>query len=215
MYDATRYFTMTGHHLAGTIAEVDLVHLHQEIFGKPKDTPKDTGPSPTLDKTDSELIEMAKRAANGEKFSKLWAGDWSDYPSQSEADLAFCQMLAYWTGKDYQRIERIFGQSELNRRKWERSDYRLRTINAAISNTTETYPPGVKPREDPKPKETPKTTITIDRGLKLSDWGNAERLVALHGDKIRWCDPWGKWLVWDGQGGLRIKPGRSNGWRRM
>jgi putative DNA primase/helicase len=37
------------------------------------------------------------------------------------------------------------------------------------------------------------------RGLRLTDWGNAERLVALHGQDLRYCYPWGKWLVWDGR----------------
>jgi hypothetical protein len=53
----------------------------------------------------------------------------------------------------------------------------------------------IKPRKKSKDKEEP----IIDRGLRLTDWGCAERLVALHGDKIRWCDPWGKWLFWDGR----------------
>ena len=33
----------------------------------------------------------------------------------------------------------------------------------------------------------------------LTDLGNAERLVALHGQDLRYCHPWGKWLVWDGK----------------
>ena len=32
-----------------------------------------------------------------------------------------------------------------------------------------------------------------------TDLGNAERLVALHGQDLRYCHPWGKWLVWDGK----------------
>lgn len=32
----------------------------------------------------------------------------------------------------------------------------------------------------------------------LTDSGNAERLVELHGDDLRYCKLWGKWLVWDG-----------------
>jgi putative DNA primase/helicase len=40
---------------------------------------------------------------------------------------------------------------------------------------------------------------TIDRGLRLTDWGNAERLVDLHGQDLRYCHPWKKWLVWDGR----------------
>lgn len=32
-----------------------------------------------------------------------------------------------------------------------------------------------------------------------TDTGNAERLVAQHGDNLRYCHPWQKWLVWDEQ----------------
>jgi len=33
----------------------------------------------------------------------------------------------------------------------------------------------------------------------LTDLGNAERLAAIHGQELRYCHPWGKWLVWDGR----------------
>ncbi len=33
----------------------------------------------------------------------------------------------------------------------------------------------------------------------LTDLGNAERLVARHGDDLRYCHPWRKWLAWDGK----------------
>ncbi len=32
-----------------------------------------------------------------------------------------------------------------------------------------------------------------------TDTGNAERLVAQHGQNLRYCHPWQKWLVWDEQ----------------
>ncbi len=32
-----------------------------------------------------------------------------------------------------------------------------------------------------------------------TDLGNAERLVARHGHLMRYCRPWGKWLIWDGR----------------
>lgn len=38
---------------------------------------------------------------------------------------------------------------------------------------------------------------------RLTDLGNAERLVDQHGDDLRYCPPWRKWLVWDG---LRWRP---------
>jgi putative DNA primase/helicase len=33
---------------------------------------------------------------------------------------------------------------------------------------------------------------------RLTDVGNAERLVDQHGENVRYCHPWKKWLVWDG-----------------
>jgi len=33
----------------------------------------------------------------------------------------------------------------------------------------------------------------------LTDLGNAERLVSLHGQELRYCHPWSRWLVWDGR----------------
>ena len=36
----------------------------------------------------------------------------------------------------------------------------------------------------------------LDR-FPQTDLGNAERLVALYGRDLRYCHPWGRWLVWD------------------
>ena len=33
----------------------------------------------------------------------------------------------------------------------------------------------------------------------LTDLGNADRLVALHGQDIRYCKAWKEWLIWDGR----------------
>jgi len=35
-------------------------------------------------------------------------------------------------------------------------------------------------------------------GYNLTDLGNAERFVALHGENVRYCYPWAKWLIWTG-----------------
>lgn len=80
----------------------------------------------------NELIERAKAARNGEKFSRLWAGDTGDYRSPSEADCALLCLLLHWTNMDADRAEVLFSQSGLAREKWERLDYRRRTIAAAL-----------------------------------------------------------------------------------
>ncbi len=46
------------------------------------------------------------------------------------------------------------------------------------------------------------------RGFNLTDMGNAERFVAHHGRDVRYCYPWGKWLVWTGAHWERDDSGR-------
>ena len=38
----------------------------------------------------------------------------------------------------------------------------------------------------------------MTKQFKLSELGNAERLVARHGKDIRYCHEWNKWLIWTG-----------------
>lgn len=48
-------------------------------------------------------------------------------------------------------------------------------------------------------QETVTGTVNTGSGTPgETEQGNAERLVAMHGQDIRFCHPWGKWLVYDG-----------------
>ncbi len=42
-------------------------------------------------------------------------------------------------------------------------------------------------------------TGDFEQEIITTDWGNAKRLVRLHGQDLRYCHLWGKWLVWDGR----------------
>src|SRR5215207_10383026 len=150
-YDRNRYFTVTGKHLAGTPRSVEsrqdeLERVVGRVFGEGSKN----GPSEPIKATepvdnnlyDSELIQKALGASNAEKFRRLWAGDISGYTSTSEADQALCSLLTFWTGPDSDRIDTLFRQSGLYREKWERADYRERTISKALENRTEFYEPG-------------------------------------------------------------------------
>lgn len=109
---------------------------------------------------DAELIAKAKahRSAGAmfganASFSDLWAGDPAVlarfYPPQkdgqiyngSSADLALALHLAFWTGKDGPRIERLMRESGLIREKWERADYLTRTIASACAKVVAPPPP--------------------------------------------------------------------------
>jgi len=87
--------------------------------------------------TDEGLLSRAGRARNASKFNRLWAGDLSDYNGDhSRADAALCAMLAFYTGSDAVRIDRLFRSSALYRAKWDRptggSTYGRITIDGAI-----------------------------------------------------------------------------------
>jgi P4 family phage/plasmid primase-like protien len=45
-------------------------------------------------------------------------------------------------------------------------------------------------------------------GFNLTDLGNAERFIAQHGENVRYCYPWRKWLVWSGARWERDEAGR-------
>jgi primase-polymerase (primpol)-like protein len=138
MYERARYFTITGVHVQGTPETIEqrtaaLAALHARLFRQPEDrpAPRPSGPR-RVDPDDAALLERALGARNGVKFAALWRGDWSGYPSQSEADLALCSTLSFWTDGDPGRVDRLFRRSGLYRPKWERDDYRERTIATAI-----------------------------------------------------------------------------------
>lgn len=94
---------------------------------------------------DESVIAKASNAQNGAKFTQLWNGNISEYPSHSEADAALCSLLAFWCGGDKEQMDRLFRQSGLMRDKWD--DYRgadtygNMTILKAISNATVFYKP--------------------------------------------------------------------------
>lgn len=74
------------------------------------------------------------RSRNGDKIRRLFNGDISGYPSQSEADLALCRHLAFWTQHDKERVDCLFRRSKLMREKWDKEEYRRRTIQKALKN---------------------------------------------------------------------------------
>lgn len=93
----------------------------------------------TSELTDQQIIE---KASKNTKFEYLFKGDTTAYNNDhSSADLALCNILAFWTGKNADQIDRIFRLSGLYRDKWEREDYRNSTIKYAIDQCTTTYNP--------------------------------------------------------------------------
>jgi hypothetical protein len=89
---------------------------------------------------DDEVVSMAMRASNADKFNRLCVGDMTEYPSQSEADFALLSILAYYT-QDNEQVRRLFRMTELGKRsKATKNDTYL---NFALGKIRAKQPPPV------------------------------------------------------------------------
>ncbi|PCJ87992.1 MAG: hypothetical protein COA54_04305 [Thiotrichaceae bacterium] len=91
---------------------------------------------------------------NVSALSERWEPNESDVNGeydQSSADAALVQHLAFWTGKDCARIERLMWQSGLVRDKWKKHKTYLRnTILNAVAQCKSVYGQSVKTVENTK-----------------------------------------------------------------
>jgi putative DNA primase/helicase len=223
IYSRDRFFTITGARLARwdkSIGErTEQVAALFARFFPPKSDPKPkpaAAPPGPMSASDEEILDRARKAKNGAAFEALFRGDTSGHDNDdSAADLALCSYLAFWCGGDTDAIDRLFRRSGLYREKWDRADYRERTINKALEGT-EFYDPhyrtngatahrphdvvsGQSGEDGIGPPAASAATATQTERFALTDLGNAERLIARYGPDLRFCHPWRKWIVWDGR----------------
>jgi hypothetical protein len=146
-------------------------------------------PAVTDDEAD-ELIEKAKKAKNGDKFSKLWAGDWRGVvtkdQSQSAADLALCSMLAFWFAKDKAAMDRQFRRSDLMRDKWNRDDYRNDTLDKAIEGCGEVYEASRIKSDDKKKSQATRLVGYAREALELFHTADEEFASTLEPPRQTW-----------------------------
>ena len=138
-----RFVTITGNTVYGyPVIEND--EALQQILDKymlypVKEIKTKQEPQAKVDLPEDQILSTAMKNYN---FSSLFSGDMSAYNNDhSSADLALCNMLAFWTGKDFHKIDSLFKKSRLYREKWDREDYKKSTIEKAIADCTETYSP--------------------------------------------------------------------------
>ncbi|MFA5111726.1 MAG: phage/plasmid primase, P4 family, partial [Desulfobaccales bacterium] len=144
---------------------------------------------------DAALLDRMFTSKSGPKIRALWAGDISGYISHSEADQALCNYLAFWTDRDPAAIDRLFRGSGLYRPdKWgDRSDYRDRTIGAAIAATSEGYHPSPAARGDFIPE-----TLTPREAETWGETGDARLLAQEYRGRLVYDHAAGQWLAWAG-----------------
>jgi len=132
IYSSARYMTMTGdvYRKAPIREHGELLNLLWAQMGSGNAAAAMYAGVSEEKETDAIVIERATNAANGEKFAALLAGNWQDYyPSQSEADFALVDIVAFYT-QNRAQIARIFQNSGLGQReKGKRKDYVAYMLN--------------------------------------------------------------------------------------
>ena len=218
MYCERRYFTVTGAHVQGTPTAIEacpaLAKVHTMLIAS-RQQPRAT-PAGDVSTSDEALLEKARHANNGATFQSLWRGDSAGYASQSEAELALCHLLAFWTSKDAQRIDRLFRRSGLYRaEKWDRparsgETYGQGTIARAIAGCTDTYdqePRGKIIQFRRRPEGTleeasvplPETNLEfVLECLQDEEEGDARLYAHLFGGKCVYDHTEGMWYEWQG-----------------
>ena len=70
-----------------------------------------------------------------------------------------------------------------------------------LAELTPTIAATPKRKREPRPKPIVGEIHSVDLKQESgrTDRANAQRLAARFGDSLRWCEPWGKWLWWDGK----------------
>lgn len=208
MYENGRFFVVTGNYCSeyGYINDCteSVKPLHSKYLGKTAE-PKPNRQNITVNLNSvDDIVRAACSAKNGSLFKALYSGDFSAYSSHSEADMAFCNMLAFWCGCDSEKMDAIFRQSGLMRDKWDRKQsgttYGVITLQKAISGCSQTYNPK-KQNDYSISIGNGKVIQTVDeekmRAYTFDDMGNAERFVDLFGENVRYCYTEKKWYFYN------------------
>lgn len=168
MYSNGRYFTVTGKTLQGYTAinesTGELKQVHSKYIGQAKKPAQNNhnekkaqlqGNSLTVDMMTQDIIKAINKSKQADKFNQLMQGNISGYPSQSEAEQAFCNILAFFTGKEIAKMDEIFRQSALYRPKWDEvhdgtNTYGTMTMNKAINDCHGVYDPNYHKKQKEK-----------------------------------------------------------------
>jgi len=233
MYDNRRFFVVTGDALPGFPGRAEdrqqeIEELHRTLFpAKSQESQHRTNGNGSIPADDQSLLDRMFASRNGADIQALWLGNTGPYNGdESAADLALCNHLAFWTGNDAGRMDRLFRQSRLYREhKWGRNartgeTYGEGTIARAIAITKETYSPTIHLNGNSSHRETKQTTdereyakdaeagpaMPNDDSYLLSqgahDEGNAQCVFLRYRNRFAYNDEYG-WLYYDGKKWIR------------
>ncbi|AIC95407.1 phage/plasmid primase, P4 family [Shouchella lehensis] len=210
VYRHGRYFTFTGNVVQSKpVSErTESLKVMFKKYLEPKEIEKLSSPPPQRrknisDLSERDLWEKMFNSKRGQEIKSLFDGSLINN-DHSSSDLALCNYLAFWTDRDSNKMDSMFRDSGLMRDKWDRqansdgTTYGQLTISNAASQCPSTIsdftPP--KPYEVFFPQKEDQQFKKRKPFFKLTELGNAERIVYEHGKDIKYC-PEREWLIWD------------------
>lgn len=205
VYTEKKFATVTGNAIREKPIRKcgeEFVSFMEEYMRKPENSGNKV-PAPGSFLSDKSVLSLAMRASNGKKFKKLWEGDFSDYPSHSEAELALCSVLAFYCGGDLEQMDRIYKESKLCNEKWNREDYRQRTLVKAVSGIKEFYKPINTSSAEADFNETVQKLLELNlienKRYSGDDIGFGRLFADVFKDVARFVSERKKWYVFDGK----------------
>ena len=222
MYQKGRYFTITGDVYENHTDIREAENAAQTVYKAYAEVNKNRiettkiRPLPSYNNSslsDNRIVELATKS--NEAFPALWRGDFGNYGSQSEADLALCNILAFYADGSTQ-VDNLFRQSGFMREKWDEKHgaktYGEITIEKAINNQKSHYDPNyyrsravddfkIEILNGKQDNEALFSMLTYDeiRKYKIDDIGTADFFSRLVNNKLCYVSEYNKFFAYDGK----------------
>ena len=233
MYSTLRYFTVTGNQFGLEYPFSDCTErvavMHRKYLGEEETAAgaqkaaltMPAGRGTNADMSVDAILRRMFDSKHGQKLQDLYNGSWERYGigdgSQSSADQAFCNTLAFWCRCDAALMDAIFRRSGLYRQKWDKrrgaKTYGQITIDRAIKDCRDIWEPQERvqrpaPAVPPPPQNTSNEVPAIEnatvgetgqrRYYTYDDTGNALRFRDANAGLIHYNHVDGCWIYWDG-----------------
>lgn len=233
MYSTLRYFTVTGNQFGLEYPFSDCTErvavMHRKYLGEEETAAgaqkaaltMPAGRGTNADMSVDAILRRMFDSKHGQKLQDLYNGSWEQYGigdgSQSSADQAFCNTLAFWCRCDAALMDAIFRRSRLYRQKWDKrrgaKTYGQITIDRAIKDCRDIWEPQERvqrpaPAVPPPPQNTfnevpvMENTTVGETGQRkyytYDDTGNAQRFRDANAGLIHYNHVDGCWIYWDG-----------------
>jgi putative DNA primase/helicase len=211
LYDHGRFFTLTGERFGQGIFPNDLQGPANDLYALAKERPK---PAPKPIDYDAPFMMTVIGDNLNERITKYLATCEPAISGQRGHDVTLRVACAIGPGFGLTEDETYRYLCQWNatcQPPWDEKDLRRKVSEAfkveprrgwirdAGGDTTSKRGSAHSASADnDKPKPPDELDVKLAKKAR-TDLGNGERLVARFGTNVRFCHPWKKWLVWDGQ----------------